>query len=38
MNWGIIGYGEIAPHFIRGLETVDGQKLCAIASVSQYKA
>jgi len=32
MNWGIIGYGEIAPSFIEGLFAVEGQRLIGIAS------
>jgi dihydrodiol dehydrogenase / D-xylose 1-dehydrogenase (NADP) len=35
MNWGIVGYGEIAPSFIDGLGAVEGQKLLGIASVSK---
>jgi len=36
MNWGIIGYGEIAPIFIEGLRSLIGQNLYAIASVSKH--
>lgn len=36
MNWGIIGYGEIAPAFIEGLTVVKSEHLVAIASVSHY--
>lgn len=37
MNWGIIGYGEIAPSFIGGLFAVEGQELHAIASRSKHE-
>ncbi len=37
MNWGIIGYGEIAPSFIEGLKAVSNARLTAIASVSSYE-
>lgn len=37
MNWGIIGHGEIAPAFIRGLSSVEGQSLYAIASRSRHR-
>lgn len=37
MNWGIIGYGEIAPSFIKGLRAVSGSDLVGIASVSSYE-
>lgn len=37
MNWGIIGHGEIAPAFIRGLSFVEGQTLHAIASRSGHR-
>ena len=35
MNWGVIGYGEIAPSFIEGLGAVDNATLKGIASVSR---
>ncbi len=37
MNWGIIGYGEIAPSFIEGLRTASKSKLVGIASISSYE-
>lgn len=37
MNWGIIGYGEIAPAFVESLLGVAEQKLYAIASKSKYQ-
>jgi predicted dehydrogenase len=37
MNWGIIGYGEIAPSFIECLSIVNGQRLNGIASISKNK-
>lgn len=37
MNWGIVGYGEIAPSFICGLKSVNGARLSGIASKSKYK-
>jgi predicted dehydrogenase len=37
MNWGVIGYGEIAPSFIEGLKAVQGQQLFAIASKSKHE-
>jgi dihydrodiol dehydrogenase / D-xylose 1-dehydrogenase (NADP) len=36
MNWGIIGYGEIAPAFIRGIKAAGGQHVCAIASRTKH--
>jgi predicted dehydrogenase len=38
MNWGIIGYGEVAPTFIEGLGIVENQRLAGIASVSKHGA
>jgi len=37
MNWGIIGYGEITPSFIEGLQTVKGSRLVGIATVSSFE-
>ncbi len=37
MNWGIIGYGEITPSYIEGLQTVKGSKLVGIATVSSFE-
>jgi len=37
MNWGLIGYGEIAPSFVEGLFAVEGQSLSGIASRSKHK-
>ena len=37
MNWGVIGYGEIAPSFIEGLFAVEGQELRGIASRSKHQ-
>jgi len=37
MNWGIIGYGEITPSFIEGLDQATNAKLIAIASKSAHK-
>lgn len=37
MNWGLIGYGEIAPSFIEGLSAVEGQELHAIASRTKHR-
>jgi len=37
MNWGIIGYGEIAPSFIEGLEAAKVGRLAGIASISSYE-
>jgi predicted dehydrogenase len=37
MNWGIMGYGEIAPSFIGALFAIDGQELHAIASRTKHK-
>jgi|SRR6185437_11914040 len=37
MNWGVIGYGEIAPSFIAGLFAVEGQELRGIASRTKYR-
>jgi dihydrodiol dehydrogenase / D-xylose 1-dehydrogenase (NADP) len=36
MNWGIIGYGEIAPSFIEGLRAASDSNLVGIASISSY--
>ena len=37
MNWGIIGYGEITPSFIEGLQTVKDSRLVGIATVSSFE-
>ena len=37
MNWGIIGYGEITPSFIVGLQAVSKSKLIGIASISSFE-
>lgn len=37
MNWGIIGYGEIAPAFIEALIQSEKSKLVGIASISSYE-
>lgn len=37
MNWGIIGYGEIAPSFIEGLFAVEDQELRGIASRTRHQ-
>jgi predicted dehydrogenase len=37
MNWGLIGYGEIAPCFIEGLLAVEGQELHGIASRTRHQ-
>ncbi len=37
MNWGLIGYGEVAPSFIKGLKAASGSRLVGIASVSSYE-
>jgi predicted dehydrogenase len=37
-NWGIIGLGKIAHHFVRDLQTVENANLYAVASRSQAKA
>ncbi len=37
MNWGIIGYGEIAPSFIEGLRASSKSNLVGIASISSYE-
>jgi predicted dehydrogenase len=37
MNWGVIGYGEIAPSFIEGLFAVEDQELRGIASRSKHQ-
>jgi predicted dehydrogenase len=36
MNWGIIGYGEIAPTFVKSLLAIKDQCLFAIGSVSKH--
>ncbi len=36
MNWGLIGFGGIAPKFLASLEHVRGQKIYAIASKSNF--
>lgn len=37
MNWGVIGYGEIAPSFIDGLNAIPKSKLIGIASITSYE-
>jgi len=37
MNWGIIGYGEIAPSFIKGLKACTKAQLKGIASISSWE-
>lgn len=36
MKWGLVGYGEITPHFIKSLLAIDGQEIDAIASISKH--
>lgn len=37
MNWGIIGYGEIAPSFIEGIRFAGDSRLVAVASISSFE-
>ncbi len=37
MNWGIIGYGEICPSFIKGLEASATGNLIGLASLSSFE-
>lgn len=37
MNWGVIGYGEIAPKFVEGLLAVEQQELRGIASRTKHR-
>lgn len=37
MNWGVIGYGEIAPSFIEAIRFANESKLVAIASISSFE-
>jgi len=37
MNWGVIGYGEITPSFIEGVQASSGGVLVGIASVSSHE-
>lgn len=37
MNWGIIGYGNIAQTFEKTIEELDGQKICAIKTQKKLK-